>query len=121
LSPVRKLYSEIRSLLDEIPPQQPPRIALWPHAAIPGTSTSSSAYPFRKHTREEWLSYAENASMHSLEATFLSEYRKFCTLFRFIPQETDFTLNRLYIELYDRLLGLEYSRHRRGNPADTVV
>ena len=36
-------------------------------------------------------------------------------------KETDFALNRLYIELYDRLLGLDYSRYRRGNPADSVV
>ena len=31
------------------------------------------------------------------------------------------SLNRLYIELYDRLLGLEYSRYRKGNPTESVA
>lgn len=78
------------------------------------------AYVHRMHTREQWLAYAETMSTHDIEATSLQAYRGFCKLFRLIQRETDYILVRVYTDLYDRLLGLDYSRYRQGDQSNSI-
>ena len=53
------------------------------------------SYPFRMHTREQWLAYAETMSTHDIKSTSIQEYLTFCRLYRLIPRETDFIRARI--------------------------
>ena len=111
------LRQTLKQTLLVVPPLQP-RTTAPPNSRRP--QSSPSAYPYRMHSREQWLAYAETMKMHDLEATSLDAYKSFCQLYRLIPMDTDFLRARLYIELYDRLLNMDYSRYRQANPSNTT-
>ena len=79
-------------------------------------TVSTGVYTFTLHSRDKWIAYAIAFDNHDLMSSSLTEYLKFCSLFRFIPQTNDMVSMRIYVELFSLLAGMEYGSLKKKKP-----
>ena len=118
---IRKSLEMIPALTESVPlpwPINPPKIfKLKAHPLGKFLSTESNGVvPFRIHSRDQWIAYANALVKHDFMTSSVPEYNKFCTLFRYIPQVNDMIFMRIYVELYSLLMGMEYGSLRDKQP-----